>query len=318
MTHRRHYPRRSYVIACLAGDGIGPEVMAEASRSLAAVSRLHGFQVDEVHVPFGGEALSRCGHLLPLATRTAYLDADAVLVAAAREPALEGVESELDLRATATRVCLARRGELTLLSPLDDDARAWTVDRAFELARASRGRVASVGDGPAWRELVDRAERESDGVQVEHVSPVLAMRALTSDPGRFDVVVSVPVLAEALADVAGSARDARVVASGRLSAAGPSVFAPDHGPAHEIAGQGVANPSSMLLAAALMLGEGLGERAAAETLAGAVREACDGATGTPDTLGAGVGATTREFVDVVLAELPWSVTNAEFYREAVA
>jgi hypothetical protein len=32
----------------------------------------------------------------------------------------------------------------------------------------------------------------------------------------------------------------------------------------------------------------------------------------------GIGATTREFTDVVLRELPGAVTNAEFYREAVA
>jgi hypothetical protein len=32
----------------------------------------------------------------------------------------------------------------------------------------------------------------------------------------------------------------------------------------------------------------------------------------------GMGATTREFADVVISELPSSVRNAEFYREAVA
>jgi isocitrate/isopropylmalate dehydrogenase len=74
----------------------------------------------------------------------------------------------------------------------------------------------------------------------------------------------------------------------------------------------------MLVAAALMLGEGLGERRAAETLAGAVFEACRNRVRTPDMVGAGVGATTREFGDVVLAELPHAMTTAEFYREAVA
>jgi len=32
----------------------------------------------------------------------------------------------------------------------------------------------------------------------------------------------------------------------------------------------------------------------------------------------GVGATTKEFADAVLSELPASLTTAEFYREAVA
>ena len=33
----------TYSIACLAGDGIGPEVMAQASRGMRAAARLHGF-----------------------------------------------------------------------------------------------------------------------------------------------------------------------------------------------------------------------------------------------------------------------------------
>ena len=40
----------AYSIACLAGDGIGPEVMAQASRGMRAAARLHGFGLDEEHV----------------------------------------------------------------------------------------------------------------------------------------------------------------------------------------------------------------------------------------------------------------------------
>ncbi len=307
-----------YTVACLAGDGIGPEVMAEASRAIAAVSRLHGFEVDEVHVPFGGEALSRCGHLLPVSTRMAYLDADAVLVAAAREPALEGVESELDLRASITRVRFAPRGQVSLLGPLSDDAAEWTIDRAFELARSSRGSVASAGSSRGWRELVDEIAERHDPVLVEHLAVGPALRALAFEPGRFDVVVSEPPFVDALAGVLASAEGrARVVASGRLAESGPGVFAPAHGPAADIAGQGVANPSSMLLAAALMLAEGLGERGAAEALAAALIETSGTRVRTPDMIATGLGVTTREFGDGVVAELPGAVTNAEFYREAV-
>src|SRR5204863_2334651 len=41
--------RATYTVACLAGDGVGPELMAEACRTLAEVSRLHGFRVEDVH-----------------------------------------------------------------------------------------------------------------------------------------------------------------------------------------------------------------------------------------------------------------------------
>ena len=70
----------------------------------------------------------------------------------------------------------------------------------------------------------------------------------------------------------------------------------------------------MLLAASLLLGHGLAERAAGETLAGAVSLACTSRARTLDRVLRGIAATTREFTDVVLSELPVSVATAEFSR----
>jgi 3-isopropylmalate dehydrogenase len=305
---------RRYVVACLAGHGIGPEVMAEASRALARVSRLHGFRVEEVHAPFGGEAVTQSGHALPPATREATLAADAILVAA-EHPALAGVESELDLHARIDRVLFGPRGGVDVVTPLAEAAGEWTLAHAFDLARSSRARVTSVGDDARWRLAFRREASRHDGVATEEVSPGDAVQGLTFEPERFDVVVAPSVYAEVLVSVAAPSRRPRVLASGRLARSGPSVFSPTHGPARDIAGQGVANPASMLLATSLMLGEGLGERRAAETLAGAVLAACLAGRRTPDMLDSGVGATTREFGDAVLAALPHALTTAEFSRE---
>ena len=307
-----------YTVACLSGHGIGPEVMAQASRALARVSRLHGFRVDEVHPPFGGEAVTQFGHALPPETRRTTLAADAILVAAAEEPALAGVESELDLQTRVDRVAFGPRSGITLLSPLAESAAEWTLASAFGVARTSKASVASVGGDANWR-LAFRAEAaRHDCVFVEELSVKTAVQRLAFEPERFDVVVAPYPFAEPLVGIAAHGGDTRVVASGRLARTGPSVFAPVHGAAEDIAGQGVANPASMLLATALLLGKGLGERRAAETLAGAVLEACRHGAVTPDMDTTGVGATTREFADLVLSELPFAVTNAEFYREAVA
>ncbi len=310
--------RKSYAIACLSGHGIGPELMMEASRALARVSRLHGFRIEETHPPFGGEAITQSGHALPATTRRATFSAQAILVAAAGEPALAGVESDLDLQTQIDRVVFAPRGEITILSPLDEQAQVSTVERAFNLARSSKGRVCLVGRDDRLRAVFRSVAGKQDGVLADELPVRGAVQGLAFDPERFDVVVTAPLLAEALVALVAHGRSPRVVASGRLAGTGPGVFAPAHEAAEEIAGQGVANPASMLLAAALMLGEGLGERSAAETLAGAVVEACSNGVRTPDTDTTGVGATTREFGDVVLGELPAAVTNAEFYREAFA
>jgi 3-isopropylmalate dehydrogenase len=304
---------RRYKIACLAGDGIGPELMAEASRALAAVSHLHGFTLDEAHVPFGGDAVRRYGHPLPPATRAACREADAVLIAATREPALEGVKAELDLTWRVTRVRLAREGDVALVSPVAEDAEQVAIERAFRLARERKAKVTSVGTGEEWFVAVQAATERHQGLIVEHVSVERILPVLAADPARFDVIVTQEVFAEALSNMAAFAHeDVRMVASGRMSASGMGIFGPTHGSAPEIAGQGIANPMAMLLAASVMLGEGLGERAAAQTLERGVAGAIEDGVRTPDLVASGAAATTRQFMDVLLAGLPSARRDTEF------
>lgn len=311
---------RHYTVACLAGDGVGPEVMAEASLALQEVARLHHFRVLEVHVPFGSEAFQRFGHPLPPATRRAYAAADGILVANTKEPALEGVKADLDLTWRIQRVRLLPSGDVAIVSPLAEDGSedTSTVERAFALARSRRALVSSVGDGQAWTELVEAAAERHSGVHVEHLTLSEALPLLAHEPERFDVIVADRRFVEALSDMAAFATGARrLVASGRLSDAGPAIFGPTHGSALEIAGQGMADPSAMLLATALLLGEGLGERAAARTLERALR-AAQARSLTHDVAGAGLAATTREFTQAVIAELPAARTDTEFFEEVYA
>jgi 3-isopropylmalate dehydrogenase len=304
--------KKRYTVVCLSGDGIGPEVMAEASRALAAVSHLHGFHIDEVHLPFGGDALRRFGHPLPRSTRTACREADAVLVAATRDPALEGIKADLDLTWRLTRVHFAG-SESAFVSPLAADMRELAITRAFALAAGRRAHVTSVGLDADWTAAVNREAGRREGIGVDHVAFGAAASALVHDPERFDVLVSGHLFAEALSHTAAYAHGGRrLVASGRLAVHGPGVFGPTHGSADEIAGQGVANPSGMLLAAALMLGEGLGERSAARTLEAAVAGMLVTGVRTPDMLTSGRGSTTREFMDVLLDSLPSARTDTEF------
>ena len=304
--------KKRYTVACLSGDGIGPEVTAEASRALAVVSGMHGFQVDEVHVPFGGDALRRFGHPLPAVTRAACAECDAMLVAATREPALEVVKAELDLRWRITRVC-SQGSELAVVSPLLDDAAQLASDSAFRLAFSRRARLTAVGSSPSWHAALAAAGERWEGVLVDRQPFEAVVTGLLRDPSGFDVIASEQPFAEALASTAAFAHEGtRMVASGRVGPDGKGMFGPTHGSALEIAGQGVANPSAMLLAAALMLGEGLGERSAARTLERAVVDTLETGVRTPDMLSSGEGATTREFMETLLASLPGARRDTEF------
>ena len=73
-------------IAVIAGDGIGPEVVAEGIRILLRVAQKFGHEFSLDAVPFGGAAIDLTGDPLPKQTLDACLAADAVLLGAIGGP----------------------------------------------------------------------------------------------------------------------------------------------------------------------------------------------------------------------------------------
>lgn len=73
-------------ITVLPGDGIGPEVTAEAVRVLQAVAGTHGYTFEFEERPIGGAAIREWGSPLPRTTLDACLASDAVLLGAVGSP----------------------------------------------------------------------------------------------------------------------------------------------------------------------------------------------------------------------------------------
>jgi 3-isopropylmalate dehydrogenase len=86
---------RSHRITILAGDGIGPEVMAEALRVLDAVSSKFAFAVERSFHLVGGAALDAGGHPLPPETVSACEAADAILFGSVGGPQWESLPPDL-------------------------------------------------------------------------------------------------------------------------------------------------------------------------------------------------------------------------------
>jgi len=80
---------KQFTLALLPGDGIGPEVTAQAVRVLNAVGELFGYRFDAAEHPIGATAFARFGQPFPPATRDAVTQADAVLLGAVGDPALD-------------------------------------------------------------------------------------------------------------------------------------------------------------------------------------------------------------------------------------
>jgi isocitrate/isopropylmalate dehydrogenase len=304
----------AYRVGCLTGCGAAPELMAEASRALEATGRLHGIRLEQVHAPVGADARQRHGQVVSHAARAAFLSADAVLVADDDTASFAALTQELDLRARQTRVLFGARDSV-LLSPLADDASAWAARRAFALAATREMRLSVVAGDDAWHAVIDAAAEHHFGVRVEWLDRDVAVRRAAFEAETLDVVLADAATGETLAALVGAtAVPARVAAQGLLAEHGPSVFLPLDAEAPDDAGHGAVNPSPMLLAAAMLLADGLEQRSAGETLANALRGALGGRVSTVDRVHHGLAATTREFTDTVLAGFQNHHSNAEFAR----
>src|SRR5476649_787654 len=73
-------------IAVLAGDGIGPEVIAEAVPVLQAIAGRFGHELTLSALPFGGIAIDQQGDPLPPSTLQGCLQSDAILLGAIGGP----------------------------------------------------------------------------------------------------------------------------------------------------------------------------------------------------------------------------------------
>jgi 3-isopropylmalate dehydrogenase len=294
--------------ACLAGDGVGPELMAAATRAIDRVAELHSLQLDDLHLPFAGEAVTRSGHPLPAETRAGYRGADAILVADPDDPAFDGVKADLHLAWRVARIDLDHRGEVIVAGPLGEWANAIAVARAFSSAAARRGRVLCVGTSPEWRAAVDAERARWNGLEIGEASLGEALVSLRERPESLDVIVTEAQLVAAVIDAAAHfSRSRTSVAQAWLPDEGPGVFYPGSSEPDDIAGFGVVDPKGMLLTASLMLAEGLERRSASRTLERAV--------GAASKLNGSVAHDTRSFTDAVIELLPQARTDMEHFDE---
>jgi 3-isopropylmalate dehydrogenase len=81
-------------VAVLAGDGIGPEVMAEAEKVLAAASTKFDFELSYQHADVGGIAIDNHGDALPSSTLQICEESDAILFGSVGGPKWESLPPE--------------------------------------------------------------------------------------------------------------------------------------------------------------------------------------------------------------------------------
>ncbi len=186
--------------------------------------------------------------------------------------------------------------------------------RAFEAAMKRRKKVTAVhkanvfriSDGLFLRE-VHKVAKDFPQVQLEEVIVDAMAALLLRDPMRFDVIVTENMYGDILSDEASELSGGLGLAGSINAGDGLCVAQAQHGSAPDIAGKNRANPTSLILSAAMLL-EWLAVRHKSEPLQRAAR-ALDAAVDTtlknPATRTADLGGTlgTQEFAKAVAGKL---------------
>jgi len=132
-------------VLVLPGDGIGPEIMAEAVKILDVLSSDYGLDIDLDNGLIGGAAIDAIGSPLPDETLAQAVDSDAILLGAVGGPKWEA----LDISIRPEKGLLKIRSELELFANLRP---ALTAPQLVE-ASALRPEIVSGLDIMIVREL---------------------------------------------------------------------------------------------------------------------------------------------------------------------
>ena len=123
-----------------------------------------------------------------------------------------------------------------------------------------------VNAGSVWWRLFQQVAAEYPEVTTDYMHIDAAMIFMSTDPARFDVIVTDNLFGDIITDLAAAVTGGiGLAASGNVNPdrTAPSMFEPVHGSAPDIAGQQKADPTAAILSVSLMLDHlGLTEAAA--------------------------------------------------------
>ncbi len=285
-------PSTTYSIALVEGDGIGPEQAAATRDVLNRVGSAFAVSLDLIPVEAGDRALKSRGEALPEDSLRTIRKSDCCLKGPVGESAYDVIvrlRQELDLYANVRPakslpnvpsissqidLVIVRENSEDLYSGLEegDDQRA-TATRvitrrasyriakyAFELARQRRMRVTAIHKANVMKKtdglFLSVCKEVAASYSDIHLSDMLVDAAamnLIRNPEEFDVIVTTNMFGDILSDEAAQVVGGLGLAPSANIGESYAIFEPVHGCAPDIAGKGIANPTSLILSAAMML-----------------------------------------------------------------
>jgi 3-isopropylmalate dehydrogenase len=299
----------THKVGIVGGDGIGPEVIAEGLKVIAAA----GVELDTIDYDLGGARYLRDGVVLPDEVVDEWRELDAIYLGAVGTPdvppgliergLLLKMRFDLDLyinqrpfvgdghefvviRENTEGTYAGEGGFLRKNTPHEVATQGSVNTRhgverciryAFELATTRRRHLTLVHKtnvltfaGDLWERAFNDVAEEFPGVDTAYNHVDAACIYFVDDPRRYDVIVTDNLFGDILTDLGGAVSGGiGFASSANLHPGRVSMFEPVHGSAPDIVGTGTANPTAAVLSGALML-DHLGESGAADR----IRAAC--------------------------------------------
>jgi 3-isopropylmalate dehydrogenase len=301
----------AFHIAVLAGDGIGPEVMAPALEVLRKVGEKSGLAFRFTEAPAGANHYLATGKSMPHSTIKLCEEADAILLGACGLPSVRypdntEIAPQIELRFIFDLYAGVRPARLIpgVPSPIvgadqrgidlvviresteglfasmgkgvvtHEDARETMVitrktsERLFEFsfrlaerrkARGKPGALACVDKANVFkafaflRGIFDEIAKRHPEVKADRLYVDACSAMLVKRPWDFDVMVMENMFGDIVSDITASLIGGLGMAPSADIGDKYAVFQPCHGTAPDIVGQGKANPTGMILSAAMML-----------------------------------------------------------------
>lgn len=165
---------------------------------------------------------------------------------------------------------------------------------AFQTAQKRRGKLCSVDkanvldSSKLWRRVVNTVASSYPNVELTHMYVDNCAMQIVKDPSQFDVIVTENLFGDILSDEASMITGSiGMIPSSSLGEGSKGLYEPIHGSAPDIAGQDIANPIGMILAAAMMLRYSFGLDAEADEIENAVNAVLKSGCRTSDTISDG-------------------------------
>lgn len=360
----------SYKIALLEGDGIGPEIMAEAIKILRLVEIRNSITFELLPGAFGANAYFSHGHSFPDETKSLCDEADAILkgpiglnhkdskkIPVDMQPergALLPLRRRYDTFANFRPVYLPK--SIAHFSPLkpeiigdgidliiirelvgglyfgnkevgtndqgkryvhetleyDEDQIARIAKVAFDTAQKRKKVLHNIHKSNVlkssvlWNEIVGEVGIDYPDVKVEHILVDAAATYLCLNPRQFDVMVMENMFGDILSDQGGGILGSLGLMPSACVGPEKAYYEPSHGSAPDIAGEGIANPYSMIGSVAMMLEMSFNMAQEARNIWQAMQNVFAQGYSTADLLTPGSNIKmikTNEFGDLVAKEL---------------